>query len=127
MSGPDGGPLKDLGTLGGTDSNGLAVNATGQVVGYSTTVTGATHAFLYSDGRLLDLNDLIPAGSGFTLVDATGINNVGQIASFGDTSDGTEHAFLLTPVPEPSSLVLAVLGGLVLLGYGGWRRWATTA
>jgi hypothetical protein len=75
---------------------------------------------------MLDLNDLIPAGSGFTLQAARGINDAGQIAGFG-TFDGATHAFLLTPVPEPSSLVLACLGGLVLLGYGGWRRWATTA
>jgi probable HAF family extracellular repeat protein len=60
-------------------------------------------------------------------VNADGINDAGQITGFGYTIDGAEHAFLLTPVPEPSSLVRAVLGGLVLLGYGGWRHWATTA
>jgi hypothetical protein len=75
---------------------------------------------------MLDLNDLIPAGSGFTLEYAQGINDAGQITDIG-TIDGAMHAYLLTPVPEPSSLVLAVLGGLVLLGYGGWRRWASTA
>jgi hypothetical protein len=79
----------------------------------------------YSDGVMRDLNDLIPAGSGFTLTHAQGLNDAGQVAGYG-TVDGVTHGFLLTPVPAPSSLALASLGGLVLLSYGGWRRWATT-
>src|SRR2546430_13154447 len=37
------------------------------VVGYSQTNTGAIHAFLYSSGVMYDLNDLIPAASGWVL------------------------------------------------------------
>jgi probable HAF family extracellular repeat protein len=43
--------LKDLGTLGGTNSYGQAVNDSGQVAGYSLTSTFAvTHAFLSGPG-----------------------------------------------------------------------------
>ena len=44
-----------------------------------------------------DLNKLIPAGSGWVLLQAFGINNSGQIVGTG-TIHGEEHGFLLTPV-----------------------------
>src|SRR5262245_3073785 len=40
--------LTDLGTIGGSQSVANAINASGQVVGYSLTSGGDTHAFLYS-------------------------------------------------------------------------------
>jgi probable HAF family extracellular repeat protein/autotransporter-associated beta strand protein len=66
---------------------------------------GANHAFVsYSGGAAADLNDLIPAGSGWILNFARGINNAGQIVGFG-TSNGEQHAFLLTPNTGPRNLV----------------------
>ena len=41
----------DLGTLGGQASAVTAMNSSGQVVGYSYTATGATHAFIYREGN----------------------------------------------------------------------------
>jgi probable HAF family extracellular repeat protein len=64
LSGPGGGALQDLGTLGGTISYGNGVNASGQVAGWSENAGGLDHAFLYSGGQMLDLNDLIAPGSG---------------------------------------------------------------
>ena len=40
--------LTDLGTFGGSQSEAFGINASGQVVGYAQTASGASHAFLYS-------------------------------------------------------------------------------
>jgi probable HAF family extracellular repeat protein len=93
--------IKNLGTLGGNVSeNGSVawgINDSGQVVGFSTiTSTGETHAFLYLDGEMHDLNDLIPADSGWELDDAYAINNSGQIVGSGRLN-GEARAFLATP------------------------------
>jgi probable HAF family extracellular repeat protein len=89
-----GGSLEDLGTLGGTNSRALAVNGAGRVVGYSDVATGGTHAFLYSAGSIEDLNNYIPASSGWVLERATGINNSGQIVGTG-IHNGVKRGFLL--------------------------------
>jgi probable HAF family extracellular repeat protein len=91
---PGSGPLQDLGTLGGRNSFAAAINSSGQIVGRSGSAAGVTRAFIY-DGSLRDLNNLIPAGSGWELVDTTGINDSGQIVGFGRLG-GKMRAFLLT-------------------------------
>jgi hypothetical protein len=44
-----------------------------------------------------DLNNLIPAGTGWVLQEGAAINDTGQIAGYG-TLHGQTHAFLLIPV-----------------------------
>jgi uncharacterized repeat protein (TIGR01451 family) len=83
-----------------------AVNASGQVVGTYFTNAGEL-AFLYEDGVVTDLNDLLPAGSGWELHAATDINDAGQIVGQG-MHDGEARGFLLSPV-EPSA-DLAITG-----------------
>lgn len=91
------GKLTDLGTISGKTSTtwGFAINDSGVVVGQST-FQNTYHAFVYSGGKMKDLNKLIPSGSGWTLIEANGINNNGQIVGMGMHS-GVEHAYLLTP------------------------------
>jgi len=46
---------------------------------------------------LNDINTLIPANSGWTIVAASGVNVHGQICGLGQMADGTLHAVLLNP------------------------------
>jgi len=101
------GKMTDLGAPNGSnDAWATAINDSGVVVGdYRVSPTSTTqHAFVYSNGKMTDLNSLLPANSGYTLIDATGINNNGQIAVNAINKSGQEQALLLTPaVPPPTT------------------------
>ena len=96
------GNAHDIGTLGGLQSYAAGINAAGQAVGEAE--FGATddprrvHAFLYTEGKMVDLNALLSPHSGWELLAANGINNKGQIVGSGRVH-GELHAFLLTPLP----------------------------
>jgi probable HAF family extracellular repeat protein len=60
-------------------------------------INGNPRAFLWKDGRMTDLNELVPANSPLHLLTAFGINDAGEIAGFGVTGSGDLHAFLATP------------------------------
>jgi probable HAF family extracellular repeat protein len=78
------GKMTDLGTLGGTSSEAKGINKSGQVVGWSDNSSGERRAFIYdSTNGMKDLNDLIPADSGWTIEEARAINSNGQIAANG--------------------------------------------
>lgn len=79
----------DLGSFGGERGAATAINAVGQVVGFSQTPAGNQHAFLFSGGRLTDLGTLGGANSV-----ATDINAAGQVVGASDTAAGASHAFL---------------------------------
>lgn len=91
-----GGVLTDLGTLGGSKSEALAINMRSEIVGWSDVAGGGTHAVLWRDATPIDLNGLLPSGSGWVLQKATAISDGGQIAGEG-TFNGSPKAFLLTP------------------------------
>ena len=101
-----GGEMTDLGTISGRkcttpvwacNSFANGNNNRGQVVGASDTNAAVRHAFLWQNGRITDLNDLIPPGSGWELDSAEDINNAGQIVGGGLVNGKELHAFLLTP------------------------------
>jgi probable HAF family extracellular repeat protein len=98
------GQILDLGTVeGDACSHGRAINAKGQIVGLSTDCHRALHAFVWEEGSpMLDLNTLIPPGSGVLLTNAININDRGEILAQSDPLG-------VTPIDE------ADLGHLVLL------------
>ena len=118
--------IHDLGTLGGSASWATAINEHGDMVGYSTLAGDLeNHAFVYLDGAMRDINDLIGgAAPVFDIVSASGINNHGQIiVRAGLRIPGLppqyfpQEALLLTPIPEPNTFLLAACGFMGL----AWR------
>jgi probable HAF family extracellular repeat protein len=86
------------------DTAGCAfwINSCGQIVGYSgPDKSGSdlhnTHALLWEDGQVVNLQTQIPNNSGWVLRQATGINDRGQITGIGQ-HNGKNRTFLLTPV-----------------------------
>jgi probable HAF family extracellular repeat protein len=86
----------------GTNSIGNGINNAGQVVGYAYTSGGEEHAFLYSNGQMYDLNDLIDPALALTLSEANAINDQSQIVANHRTDFGESSAYLLTPITTPS-------------------------
>jgi probable HAF family extracellular repeat protein len=89
--------IHQLPDLGGGNSTATAVNDRCQVVGYSLLSDSSSHAFIWTNAQgTLDLNKLIPFGSGWSLEVANGTNASGQIVGQG-IINGQAHGFLLTP------------------------------
>ncbi|HLK55622.1 MAG TPA: DUF3466 family protein [Chthonomonadaceae bacterium] len=85
------------------NSRANAINSHGVVVGYvgdfreqAASFAWKTRAVLWDRGKVIDLNSLIPADSGWLLTEANGINDAGQIVGAGRYK-GARRAFLLTP------------------------------
>jgi probable HAF family extracellular repeat protein len=91
--------IKDLGTLNGDNlSEALDINDRGQVVGISIGDT-ATHAFIWQNGKMTNLQTLVPSGYANHLESAQGINDQGQITGFmADPTTGQQLTFVATPV-----------------------------
>ena len=67
-----------------------------------STTNGTTdpHGFLYQDGTMLDLNNLIPPDTGWTIDDAYAINDNGWIAATG-TNPNVNSGSRTSPPPHP--------------------------
>ncbi|MGB3624129.1 MAG: DUF3466 family protein [Ketobacter sp.] len=75
-----------------------AINERGQVVGQLQDASSATEAFLFTDGSVQKLNDLVTDNpTAMTLTHATAINASGQIIGKG-TVGGADFYYLATPV-----------------------------
>jgi probable HAF family extracellular repeat protein len=71
------GRMTDLGVLPGDSlSEALDINDEGQVVGLSIP---SFHAFIYENGKMQDLNSMIPTNSPLLLIEGGGINDRGEI------------------------------------------------
>lgn len=82
-------------------SEAFAINQAGQVVGVSFGGAAGARAFIYQDGALTDLNDLVETDD--VLISAQDINDDGVITGrLRDAVTGETLAFVATPeVPEP--------------------------
>ena len=79
-----------------SDSKASALNDRGQVVGNAYYKRDEA-ALLWQNGRVYELNALVPPHSGWRLQNALGINNRGQIIGNG-IHNGIRRGFLLTPL-----------------------------
>jgi probable HAF family extracellular repeat protein len=135
---PSGG-MQDLGTL--TDesvSDGFAINNLDEVAGTagtnvdiaqpgaSSTVSDATHAFLWTRwGGMRDLGIV----RGGTWSSAVAINDLGEVAGTADAADGNDHAFLWTPwsgmrdLGPGDATAMNKLGQVAVSWQGGAYRW----
>lgn len=89
--------MRDLGVLPGDEfSEALGINARGQVIGVSC--GDVCHPFIWQNGVMRNLNDLVAPGSPNTILTARHINDAGQITgNILDASTGTVTAFVATP------------------------------
>ncbi len=113
----------------GSKVEAMGIDDTGAVVGSSSYVDGSgetiKHAFIYRDGVMTDLNDLVQLSDGKYLDYATDLTDTGEIiANLVDpTKPGWINWVKLTPktVPEPSSLLLAA-GGIAFVAFARMRH-----
>jgi probable HAF family extracellular repeat protein len=121
------GTSTDLGTLGGNASRAHAINEAGQIVGGAVGADNRYRAALWEGGTVTDLNQYLDpslVAAGWVLTQATDINDLGAItanATLGGVTD-TSRAFLLTPVPEPGTYAMLLVGLTLLVGSAKRQR-----
>jgi probable HAF family extracellular repeat protein len=82
-----------------------AINNAGQVVGTASVSFASgtrNRAFIYSEGKVYDLNRLTDRRRGFELQYAVDINDAGWIIGY-DYSSGQTRGFLLTPLSKTAA------------------------
>lgn len=90
----------NLGTLDGDPlSEAFALNSRGQIVGISFGGTRGARAFLYENGTLKNLSDMLRGGSSDVYLSAQDINDLGQITGrVLDAATGQTMTFVATPI-----------------------------
>jgi probable HAF family extracellular repeat protein len=110
------GSMIDLGTLDEDidQSSAYGLNDKGTVVGLSNTTAGLYQAFIYKDGEMTNLNDVVELPANNKLQVANAVNNMGWIVGNACTDSGcsSQYPFLAKPTgadpdfalsPDPSS------------------------
>jgi probable HAF family extracellular repeat protein len=115
-----------LGDLGGRRTFAEDINNFGQVVGQSTLAgdSESRRGFLYTEGKMLNINALIDSALGWTVETAIGINDSQQILGYACHTRELCRPVRLDPItpppiPEPGTLAM-LLAGLTVGGL--WRR-----
>lgn len=120
-----GGTITTIDPFGSTFTQALGVNDQGEIVGFYVDSNGVQHGYIDNGGVFTSFD---PPGSASTTIN--GLNDKGDIVGFytnpvTDTVDG----FVGTPVPEPSTWAMMLLGfaGFGLLGYRKVRKGTAAA
>jgi probable HAF family extracellular repeat protein len=113
------GSMHDLGP-----GSAIGINSSGEILGNNIIDETPLMPFVYIGGTRYDLDSLIDPNSAFyaSIFRATGLNDSGQIVGNGENEARDTIAVLLTPTPEPSTMVLACLGFIGLAAWDWQRR-----
>lgn len=84
----------------GSYSRAIGINDSDQVVGSGWSNSNDEFATLYDRGAKINLNNVIPNGTGWSLIWASDINNKGQIVGFGKRY-GKLRIFILSKPEQP--------------------------
>jgi probable HAF family extracellular repeat protein len=108
--------MRDLGLLSMDPADAgntpFEINDRGQMVGASCDITLATcRGYIWQNGIMTDINDLLPADSPLYVILPLTINESGQIAGLAVVkSTGDVHAFVATPARGGAATVGATAG-----------------
>jgi len=113
----EGGTIQTIDPFGSTFTQALGVNDQGEIVGFYLDADGVQHGYIDNGGVFTSFD---PPDSASTTIN--GINDKGDIVGFyTNNATDTVDGFVGTPVPEPSTWAMMLLG-FAGFGFIGYRR-----